>query len=106
MPYEGRIEVLYNGTWGTVCDDYFWYKDGGVVCRQLSFTGVQSYKSGMSVAGEITGPIWLDDVICDGPENSLLNCSHRGFGVHNCDHMEDVWITCGKSMDQSTLEFS
>lgn len=34
---RGIIEVLYNGRWGIICDDWFNKIDGDVICRMLGF---------------------------------------------------------------------
>lgn len=88
---EGRLEVQYNGRWGTVCDDKWDMVDADVVCRQL---GCGSSEWLNSRFGPGTGPILLDDVGCTGNETSISECPNLGWNVHNCSHYEDVSLTC------------
>ena len=102
-PNFGRVEIFHDGTWGSVCDDSWDIKDAAVVCRMLGFKyawtaisfDVSVAELGLDLYG--TGPIWLDDVNCNGNESSLSECSHNGWAVHNCDHLEDAGVLCSDS---------
>ena len=90
---SGRVEVLHNGTWGTICDNSWDLNDANVVCRQLGYSGALS-APGDAAFGQGTIQIWLDDLQCVGDETSILECSHRGWGVHSCGHSRDAGVVC------------
>lgn len=97
---SGRIEVKFQGRWGTVCDDNFNRDHASVVCKQLECGSAISY-SGSANFGEGSGPIWFDDLVCNGNESALWNCKHQGWGKHNCDHAEDAGVICLDGTDLS-----
>ena len=90
---QGRVEVSYNGNWGTVCDDSWDLTDANVVCRELGYgPAVKAQVS--STFGRGKGTIWMDDVKCTGDERSLTECRHNGWGKQNCDHSQDAGVVC------------
>ena len=43
-PNEGTVEILHNGTWSAICDDYWGYSEAVVACHMLGFaTAVRAY---------------------------------------------------------------
>ncbi|NXV78480.1 DMBT1 protein, partial [Atlantisia rogersi] len=94
---SGRVEVMHDQQWGTVCDDDWDFPDAVVVCRQLGCgAAVSAY--GAAHFGQGLGPIWLDNVQCRGGEAALSECLARPWGVNNCGHGEDASVVCTASM--------
>merc|ERR1712137_471868 len=100
---EGRLEILNNGLFGTVCDsswEGFSQTNVNVACSELGMTGGTLGLPGQS-PGEYT--IWLDQVFCWGTEASIAECSNSGWGVHNCFHGQDVYIECQSCEDDASF---
>ncbi|OWF37434.1 neurotrypsin-like [Mizuhopecten yessoensis] len=89
---EGRVEIVHNGKWGTICDDDFDENDAQVVCRQLGYSGGSVARE--AAFGRGKGPIWMDQVTCSGNEQRLTECEYPGWRQEDCSHWEDVGVVC------------
>ena len=88
---EGRIEVYYNGRWGTVCNDGWDDKYASLVCTQLGYGSLGTlayFKAG-------TGSIFLENVLCSINDTVIASCGHFGVGITvRCNHNNDAGVKC------------
>ena len=114
---EGRVEICYSETWGTICDNSWSTNDANVVCGQLGYlrrgkllnvsfddTGLLWLMPSGAVAypgarfGPGTGPIHLNNVMCSGAERTIFECTSDGLGVSgSCTHADDAAVMCQES---------
>ena len=103
--YSGRVEVVTDGEWGTVCDDGWDTTDASVVCRQLGYPVVlAAYRSAQFGRG--SGAIRFGDLQCSGEEESLAACrpwirrieQYTGY----CSHYKDAGVACSSGKIHNT----
>ena len=89
--------LLYNG--GTVCDDKFDDISANVICTEMGYEGFESWNAWKDFAEDI--PQWLfqrelhitlDDVSCTDPARTWSSCRYSRH--NNCQHDEDVYLSC------------
>ncbi|XP_059506682.1 lysyl oxidase homolog 3A-like isoform X2 [Stegostoma tigrinum] len=90
---EGRVEVSYEGEWGTICDDDFKLENAVVLCRMLGFTTAIGWTHSAKY-GKGTGRVWLDNLDCRGTEKDVSECKSLGWGQTDCTHEEDAGVIC------------
>ena len=70
-------------------------KDAQKSMLSMYVTGASSQSN--ASFGQGSGPIWLNNVRCNGSERRLLSCVTNSIGNHNCGHHEDAGVICTTS---------
>ena len=94
---QGRVEVFVNGEWGTVCDDGFGWQDANVICRMLGYSSSITSRN-RAHFGQGIGKIWIDQLNCNGDEDSIFECDMNELGKHDCKHKEDAGVECHREI--------
>ena len=49
---------------------------------------------GKAAFGEGSGKIFLNNLVCNGTEKNLVQCSRKDNSTETCDHSEDASVVC------------
>ncbi|NWR76803.1 C163A protein, partial [Centropus unirufus] len=91
---SGRLEVFYNGTWGSICSNRMSQVTAITVCKHLNCSDggeiVADFKYGRG-----SGPTWLDHIECTEQHSSLWQCQSDPWNPQSCDNRaEEAHISC------------
>lgn len=94
--FQGRVEIKFDGEWGTICDAYLYASEAKVICRHLGYNGgsvlavpdrpMPSYRN------------WIYSPYCIGTEEKIWQCGNAGWNVSSsiCSslHTNDAGVKC------------
>lgn len=111
--YEGRIEMCYNGLWGSVCQSSFSQEEARVVCNQLGYQSNEKLKvlflifyifflfSGFAVRASPTQfgpsrlPVFTLAARCTRSHTSnLTSCAQKTVPGSFCYSYNEAGVTC------------
>ncbi|KAL4222001.1 hypothetical protein ACF0H5_018047 [Mactra antiquata] len=92
--WYGEVQVLYNGSWGSVCSNNWSEYNSKTICNQLG------YRNGQTDYDMYTtkGPAYMDNVTCTGNEDSILLCDYTPGWVSSSKKCSSAYVTCEKTV--------
>ncbi|CAM4563816.1 unnamed protein product [Leuciscus chuanchicus] len=95
---SGRLEILDDQSWVSVCDAAFDQQDAEVVCRELD-CGAPVQVLGEDAFGKGDAQMWTQEIQCRGNESQIHLCSTSLSHQHNCSHDSDVGLVCADGVN-------
>ncbi|XP_078611889.1 uncharacterized protein LOC144882157 isoform X2 [Branchiostoma floridae x Branchiostoma japonicum] len=105
-PWEGKVEVFFQGRWCKVCSGYFGNMETAILCRELGY-GPSTYRSSYRIGlGEESVRISSNNAIdCQGDEEKLVHCYQRDtvFTRSQCSNRNAQFVRCLPVSTHSTV---
>ncbi|XP_026101663.1 deleted in malignant brain tumors 1 protein-like, partial [Carassius auratus] len=95
---SGRLEILHNQTWMSVCDAVFDQQDAEVVCRELD-CGAPVQVLGAAAFDKGDAQMWTQEIQCRGNESQIHLCPTSPSHENNCSHNSDVGLVCAERVN-------
>ncbi|XP_007502896.1 scavenger receptor cysteine-rich type 1 protein M130 [Monodelphis domestica] len=89
----GRLEVFYNGTWGSIGRHNMTAVTVGIVCRQLDCGDNGTFDPAPTDKAS-SRTMWVSGVQCPNGATSLWQCPSDPWEKRPCSAREEAWITC------------
>ncbi|NXC12345.1 C163A protein, partial [Corythaeola cristata] len=90
----GRLEVFYNGTWGSICSNRMSQLTAITVCKHLNCGDGGEIAPDFKY-GRGSGPTWLDHIDCTEQHSLLWQCQSDPWDPQSCENRaEETHISC------------
>lgn len=91
---SGRLQVFYNGTWGSICSNSMTLDTVSLACKELGCGDGGTLETQLPY-GRVSGPTWLDYVQCGEKNSSFWQCPSAPWNPRSCEDLrEETHITC------------
>ncbi|XP_048012182.1 soluble scavenger receptor cysteine-rich domain-containing protein SSC5D-like [Megalobrama amblycephala] len=90
---SGRLEILDDQSWVSVCAAAFDQQDAEVVCRELD-CGAPVQVLGEDAFGKGDAQMWTQEIQCRGNETQIHLCPTSPSNKNNCSHDSIVGLMC------------
>ena len=106
--FKGRVDIRYQGMWGTVCAVGLDDSAARIICKQIGYKegkflnpeetkgrGFCGNYEGVNYCGVTSSPILFSNLSCTGNEHSIMDCYRKLADRAFCTHQHDAMIECG-----------
>ena len=97
---QGLVEIFLLKKWHPISSNNWTLMETTVVCRQLGFNAAPQNMEVQALQGREKREkrqrhsIILEELVCDGSEESLLDCRFTSIILTECDTKEQVHVWC------------